>query len=68
MTGHIVRIQSTDGRTLGHQARVPIPGQRKRYVSRLFSDRMHGGEADAYRMAKAALPELRRLARRAAKS
>jgi hypothetical protein len=63
---HVVRIQSKDGRTTGWQARAYI-GTGPRYVSRLFSDRKHGGEVQAYQLADQERPRLARKARRVAR-
>lgn len=61
--GSVVRIDSADGRTRGWQACVYV--QHPRYVSKLFSDGQHGGQAKAYQAAIEALPSLKRKAKRA---
>lgn len=62
----VQRIDSTRCNTHGWQARAPIHGQPKRYVSRFFADKVHGGKRKAKSLAEEALPKLRRLARRQA--
>ncbi len=60
----IQRIDNDKCASHGWQARVPIPGQPRRYVSRFFADKAHGGKRKAKDLAEQALPKLRRLARR----
>lgn len=60
----IQRIHNTKCASYGWQARVPVPGQPRRYLSRFFADKAHGGEFAAYALAEQALPKLRRMARR----
>ena len=58
---HLVRIFSQACSSYGWQARVPYAT--RRYVSRFFADRKHGGDRKAHRLAKAELPLLELQAR-----
>lgn len=65
---HIVRIDRPASHTHGWQARAPIPGSPRRYVSRFFADKAHGCDFAAYALANAALRGLQREARAKAKA
>lgn len=53
---HVVRIYSKACSSYGWQARAPYTS--RRYVSRFFADRKHGGTRKAKRLAQAELPLL----------
>lgn len=53
---HLVRIYSKACSSYGWQARAPYTS--RRYVSRFFADRKHGGDRKAKRLAQAELPLL----------
>ena len=53
----IQRIESKPSHTRGWQARVYVPGQRRR-LTRFFADDSHGGFLGAYDAAAAALDRL----------
>lgn len=65
---HIVRIDRPASHTHGWQARAPIPGTPRRYVSRFFADKACGCDLAAYALASAALRGLKRRANATAKA
>ncbi len=64
-TGHVVRCVSKSCSSRGYQARVPLPAQPKRFVSKYFAAGACGGMRAAREAAEQALPGLRRRARSA---